>query len=60
MADRAATAAGYRLDDFEQARVTSDHDGWTVPYELKPPGRPGGHFTVRVTPAGEASIIPGR
>lgn len=59
-AERAASDAGYRLDDYEQAGVTGDEDGWRIFYRLRPPGRPGGHFAVRVKAAGEVSITPGR
>lgn len=59
-AERAAREAGYPLDEYERAGVTGDERGWRVFFRLKPPGRPGGHFTVRVDAAGAVSITPGR
>lgn len=59
-AERAARQGGYRLDDYERVGVTSDDRGSSVFYELKPPGRPGGHFSVRVDATGATSIVPGR
>lgn len=59
-AERAALEAGYALDDYEQASVRSDDRGWWVFYRLKPPGRVGGHFSVRVEDAGVVRLTPGR
>lgn len=58
-AERAALEAGYALDDYEQASVRSDDRGWRVLYMLKPPGRPGGHFSVRVETSGAVRLTPG-
>lgn len=59
-AEQAARQAGYRLDEYDRAGVTSDDRGWWIFFRLKPPGRPGGHFAVCVEAAGSVSITPGR
>jgi len=59
-AERSAREAGYRLDEYERTGVTSDDHEWTVFYRLRPPGRVGGHFTVRVEAAGGVRITAGR
>lgn len=59
-AERAAEPAGYRLDAYDQAEVTSDDRCWRVFYRLKPPGRRGGDFSVRVKEPGVSSIIHGQ
>jgi len=59
-AEQAALEAGYRLDEYDQASVTSDDPGLEDLPRLKPPGRPGGHFAVRVEAGASVSITPGR
>lgn len=59
-AEQAAVEAGYRLDEYDRAGVTNDDRGWRIFFRLKPPGRLGGHFAVRVEAAGSVSITPGR
>jgi hypothetical protein len=52
---------GVKLERYEQPKVHSEKKGeWWFFYTLKPPGMPGGHFTVIVDADGKATYRGGR
>ncbi len=53
---------GGKLERYQQPVVTSSVSPrqWTFFYTLKPPGVPGGHFTVEVDAAGKTTYHGGR
>ena len=61
VADNAARERGITLGNYEEPHVdkNSDDSGYYVFYHLKPPGMPGGHFTVRVDRDGKATLFGG-
>lgn len=64
IAGRAATAAGYKLADYQEPEAHFEFvrkDGsWTVFYVMKPPTLPGGHFQVWVDDkTGKTQVMPG-
>ncbi len=63
-AKQAAEKAGYKLADYQPPKAHieyTNHDRmWTVFFELKPPGLPGGHFLVWIDDrTGHATVMPG-
>ena len=57
-----ALKEGIKLTSFEQPSTRYDfaQSEWHFFYTLKPPGMPGGHFTVIVDKAEKTKIIGGR
>jgi hypothetical protein len=63
IAQSAAVKEGYRLEDYKQPSASYDakDKSWWVFYDHKPPGFPGGHFSVRVyDETKEAQLFHGR
>lgn len=60
LANMAAGAAGVDVSNYKEPTVTLEGTTWRLFYDLRPPGRPGGHFTVTVDPSGQTRLIPGR
>ena len=51
----------YNLTTVEfESKAGSFQNMWRVFFELKPPGRPGGHFTVYVTRNGTPRLVHGK
>lgn len=50
IAERLAAQQGEHMQDYQPPMIRFDSatGEWWLWYELKPPGRPGGHFGVRV------------
>lgn len=56
-----AQKAGYRLDEYQSPNVHFDSQGmrWSVYFEHKPPGLPGGYICVFVDDkTGDGKLIP--
>jgi hypothetical protein len=56
-----ALQRGLRLQDYESPSVRFDTAKrvWWFNYQLKPPGMPGGHFTITVDENGKAQFFGG-
>jgi hypothetical protein len=56
-----AIQRGVRLQDYEAPAVRFDTAKrvWWFHYQLKPPGMPGGHFTITVDETGKTQFIGG-
>lgn len=53
--------AGYELSDYALASTRREGRSYWVRFQLHPPGRPGGHFSVEVdSRTGNARVVPGR
>src|SRR4051812_21605607 len=50
IAERLAAREGVPIQDYQPPTIRFDSatEEWWLWYDLKPPGRPGGHFGVRV------------
>ena len=63
IAERLAAQQGEHIQDYEPPIITFDSatGEWWLLYELKPPGRPGGHFGVLVCDkTRDAKFVPGK
>jgi hypothetical protein len=48
IARQTATANGVELASYQQPSASFDGSKWSVFFDEKPPGRPGGHFSIEV------------